>query len=174
MFVGLLVIFINRPQIPPGAQASIMTLPLPALTPSIMVKPVAMEAKPRSCQPVIQEIVAIAREESARTARTHGPSLEAIDRCVQREQRIDTTGCQSNFRIAERRFLAAEQTLCRDAHNDYVSEPIIVQRAFFDVYEHKSPYDSLDLMSDVIKRDLDSFQMATFDLIEVSSGYGVN
>jgi hypothetical protein len=165
----LLVVFTSRPQIPSGAQASIR----PSYTPPV-VKPVTVEAKPQSCRPVIQEIVAIAREESEQTVPTHGPSFSAIDRCVKREQRIDTSGCPANFRNAERRFVDAQQTLCRDAHDDYISDPLVVQRAFFDVYQHRSPYDSLDLMSDVIRRDLDVFQSATFDLIQVSETYGVN
>ena len=165
----LLVVFTSRPQMPSGAQASTPSSPPPA-----MVKPVTVQVKPQFCRPVIQEIVAIAREESERTVPTHGPSFAAIDRCVEREQRIDTSDCPANFRYAERRFVDAQQALCRDAHDDYISDPLVVQRAFFDVYEHRSPYDSLDLMSDVIRRDLDVFQSATFDLIQVSETYGVN
>ena len=166
----LLVVFTSRPQIPSGAQAGMTQQPAPPA----VVKHVAAQVKPQSCRPVIQEIVAIAREESERTVPMHGPSFAAIDRCVQREQGIDTSDCPANFRYAERRFVDAQQALCRDAHDDYISDPLVVQRAFFDVYEHRSPYDSLDLMSDVIRRDLDVFQSATFDLIQVSESYGVN
>ena len=50
----------------------------------------------------------------------------------------------------------------------------VVRRAFFDVYAHRSPYDTLDPMSEKIKRDLDTLQNATFDLIQVSTADGVN
>ena len=123
---------------------------------------------------MIDQIVSIARDESANTNQSAAESLAAIDQCVKQGQRIDTTRCPADFKMAESRFLAAEQSLCRDAHEDSRTDPDVVQRAFFDVYAHRSPYDTLDRMSDRVKRDLDAFQIATFDLIQVSASYGVN
>lgn len=156
----LLVVFTSRPQSLPSAQAS-----------SIFKTPAA-EIAPQACRPVIDQIVEIATDES--TISNEAPSLAAIGRCVHRQEQIDATGCPADFRIAESRFISAERSLYRDAFEDSVSDPDVIQRAFFDVYAHRSPYDTLDQMSDKIKSDLDIFQTAAFDLIEVSAGHGVN
>ncbi len=158
----LLVVFTSRPQSPSSAQAS----PISKTTTAAIT--------PQTCQPVIDEIVTIAKDESARPEPNNGLTLAGMDQCVRREEQIDTTGCPADFRMAENRFITAEQSLCRDAHADSASDAGVVRRAFFDVYSHRSPYDTLDPMSEKIKRDLDSFQTATFDLIQVSNADGVN
>jgi len=126
------------------------------------------------CQSVINQIVEIARQENSQTNLTSSQPLGGIDRCIAREERIDTSKCPSDFRDAESRFLDAERALGHDAHADSFSEPEAVRRAFFAVYCHRSPYDSLEKMSDTIKRDIDNFQSATFDLIQCSANNGVN
>jgi hypothetical protein len=158
----LLVVITSRPRTPSAAQAS-----------SISKTPTAVVA-PQRCQPVIDQIVDIASDESARANPNEGPPLAAIDQCVQRQEQIDITGCPADFRTAESRFLFAEQSLCRDAHEDLWSDRDVVQRAFFDVYAQRSPYDTLDQISNKIKHDLDVFQSAAFDLNQVSAGHGVN
>jgi hypothetical protein len=159
---GLVVVLASRPQSPPSAQAS----PISKTTTAA----IALKA----CGPVIDQIVTIAKDESARIEPNQGLTLAVIDQCVRWDEQVDTTGCPADFRMAENRFITAEQSLCRDAHNDSRSDPDVVRRAFFDVYAHRSPYDTLDPMSEKIKRDLDTFQNATFDLIQVSDADGVN
>jgi hypothetical protein len=158
----LLVVFTSRPKLPSSAQASPIS------------KTTTVSITPQACRPVIDQIVTIAKDENARTEPNQGLTLDAIDQCVRRDEQIDTTGCPADFRIAETRFITAQQTLSRDARADPVSDPEVVQRAFFDVYAHRSPYDTLDQMSPKIKRDLDIFQAATFDLIQISDADGVN
>jgi hypothetical protein len=156
----LLVVFTSRPQSPQSAQAS------------PIFKTSAAAIAPQACRPVIDQIVDIAKDES--TNPNEASSLAAIYQCVHRQEQIDATGCPADFRIAESRFISAEKSLYRDAFEDTASDPDVIQRAFFDVYAHRSPYDTLDQMSDKIKRDLDAFQTAAFDLIEISAGHGVN
>jgi hypothetical protein len=157
----LLVVFTSRPQFPHAAQASSVSKPAVAVT------------SPEACQAVVEQIVSIARDESAKTNLRGVQPLAVVDQCINRQEQIDTAGCPADFKIAERRFLSAEQSLCRDAQMDFNSNPDVVQRAFFAVYEHRSPYDTLDRMSDKIRRDLDIFQTAAFDFIQVSASYDV-
>jgi len=158
----LLVVFISRPQSLPSAQASTIS------------RTTTAAVVPQACWPVIDQIVTIAKDENARPEPNNGLTLAAMDQCVRREEQIDTTGCPADFRTVENRFITAEQSLCRDAQVDSASDPEVVRRAFFDVYAHQSPYDSLDPISQKIKRDLDTFQAATFDLIRISDADGVN
>ena len=158
----LLVVFTSRPQSPPAAQASLVSRTVTAV------------AAPEACQPVVDQIVRIAREENAKTNLGGVQSLAAIDQCVKRQEQIDINGCPADFKAAARQFLSAEQAICRDAHGDFGTDPYVVQRAFFDVYAHRSPYDSLDRMSDKIKRDIDLFQSATFDFVQVAESYSVH
>jgi hypothetical protein len=163
LFVALLFEFLsNRAPAPPAAQGGMISRTIS----SIENYPV--------CQPVIDQIVAIARDENGKMNPNGGQSLAAMDACIAREEKIDITRCPADFRMAESRFLSAERSLSRDAHADIWSEPNVVTRSFFDVYLHRSPYDSLDRMSDKIKSDVDKFQSATFDLIQVASKYDVN
>jgi hypothetical protein len=168
---ALIVIYADNRPSPPAAQASItapMILPTPG-TPQI-----AAPNTSQLCRPVIDQIVRIAKSESARACTNDAQALAVIDQCVKQEEQIDTRACPADFRNAVSRFVIAEWTLSRDAHRDSWSNPQIVRRAFFDVYNHKSPYDSLDQISDRMKRDIDVFQSATFDLIQVADSFGVN
>jgi hypothetical protein len=158
----LLVVLASRRESPSSAQASSIS------------KTTTAAVAPQGCGPVIDQIVNIAKDESACSEPDDGLTLAAMDQCVRREEQIDTTGCPADFRLAENRFITAEQSLCRDAHVDSASDPDVVRRAFFDVYAHRSPYDTLDQISEKIKRDLDIFQNAAFDLNRVSDADSVN
>jgi hypothetical protein len=161
--VSCLLIFLsNRSPVPQTAQAGLIS----GAVRQIENHPV--------CQPVIDQIGEISREESTKVDLRGPETLAQVDECIAREQAIDLSRCPSDFRLAETNFLAAQRILCRDAHTDIFSEPNVVTRAYFDVYAHRSPYDSLDRMSDRMKRDVDVFQAATFDFLQVSARYGVN
>jgi hypothetical protein len=162
LVTAMLAVFVTRPQSPQAADAN--SLPMTSIS----------TAGPQGCRSVIDQIVSIAKDENVRANLTSAPPLAAVVQCVTRQEKIDTTGCPADFRLAVSRFISAEQSLSRDAREDSGSDADVVRRAFFDVYAHRSPYDTLDRMSDKIKRDLDIFQSATFDLIQVSSAYGVN
>jgi hypothetical protein len=158
----LLVVFSSRPQAPAAAQAK------PAF------KTPTADVSPQACQPVLDQIVNIAREESGRTDPSDAKSLAALDQCIQRQEQVETKGCPADFTETEQKFLSAERSLCRDAHADSSCDGYAVQRAFFDVYADRSPYDSLDPLSDKIKHDLDAFQSAAVDFNQICANYGVN
>lgn len=165
---ALIVVFADNRPSPPAAQASV--------APSSTVQ--ASQAVPAAgsafCRPVVEQIVRIAHDENSQPDLSDTQALTAIDSCVKRQELIDTRKCPADFRTAVSRFIVAEWSLTRDAHRDGFSDPQVVRRAFFDVYNHRSPYDSLDRMSDRMKRDIDLYQSAMFDLIETAASYGVD
>lgn len=163
MFVSCLLLYLsNRSPAPETAQAAMFGRAVDSLQ------------NYSFCQPAMDQIARIVQEESNQLSSPAANPLNSVDECIAREQRIDIARCPADFRIAITNLLASQRTLIRDARSDAQSDPGVVARAFFDVYAHRSPYDSLDRMSDRIRRDIDLFQSAAFDLIQAAAKYGVN
>jgi hypothetical protein len=165
---------ISRPAPEPAEASRVIASPSmqPIQQPRVSAEP-AISAEPTisPCQYSINQIVGIVKDEHGRIDRSQ--PLAAIDRCVARQDQIDFSRCPRDFQIAAADFVQAEKILCRDAHIDAYTEPQVIEHAFFAVYAHQSPYDSLDRMSDRMKRDVDNFQSAAFNLIEASSNHDV-
>lgn len=99
--------------------------------------------------------------------------MAALDECVSQERQIDNSKCPADFRIAEMRFVSAEDSLLLHAKMDSGNQSDVALKAVFDIFKHKSPDDYADKVSDEMKQDLDDIQSARLDLIQIALSYGV-
>jgi hypothetical protein len=126
----------------------------------------------QACQTVMNKMNAIHQAAWSEKLNGQATQLSAMDDLVCRESQIDTANCPADFRRAEARFVAAQNTLSVDAHMDYQNNGNCAFRAMFD---HDSARYSLHLAadaSDAMRRDLQQTRDAAEDFDQMAARYG--
>jgi hypothetical protein len=126
----------------------------------------------QACQSVMNQLHAISQAAWNEKQNGEATELSAMDDLVSRESQIDTAKCPADFRRAEARFVAAQNTLSVDAHMDYQNNGDCAFRATFD---NDSAQYSLHLAanaSDGMKRDLQQAQNAAQNFGQIAVKYG--
>jgi hypothetical protein len=125
------------------------------------------------CQAVIDRLGVVQQIVGDEVASGKLKPLAALDECVAQERRIDNSKCPEDFRIAEMRFVSAEDSLLRHAKMDPGNRTDLALAAVFDIVAHKSRFNYANWVSDEMKQDLDDIQSARRDLIQIALNYGV-
>jgi hypothetical protein len=126
----------------------------------------------QACQAVMNQMHAVRQTAWNEKLNGQATQLSAMDDLVSRESQIDTAKCPADFRRAEARFAASQDTLSVDAHMDYQQNGDCAFRAMFD---HDSAQYSSHLAanaSDAMKRDLQQARDAAQDFEQIAAKYG--
>lgn len=135
-----------------------------------------------ACQAVLSQIVTIQQilidEKRSRTIKSQTPMGEL----VAQESRIDTSKCPTDFRMAELRFVTAEDAMCMHTHMDKTGNAEELLDAAMGTVATKglsagkslqSWNDYNEKITDEQKQDLANMQSALLDLSQVAMKYGV-
>jgi hypothetical protein len=136
----------------------------------------------QACQAVVVQLATIQRivleEKQSRTIKPQA----ANDELVAQEYRIDTSKCPTDFRMAELRFVTAEDSARIHAHMDRTGKAEEILGAAVSVYatgglaaprsiQSWNAYN--EKIADEQKQDLANIQSAFLDFAQVAMSYGV-
>jgi hypothetical protein len=165
-------VFCGRESVPQTAQAA---------TPPPQANVVSAETT-QVCQAVVDQLATIQRivleEKRSRTIKPQA----ANDELVAQEYRIDTSKCPTDFRMAELRFVTAEDSARIHAHMDRTGKAEEILGAAVSLYATgglsapksiRSWNDYNEKIADEQKQDLANMQSAFLDFAQVAMSYGV-
>jgi hypothetical protein len=129
---------------------------------------------PQACKAVMGKLDAIRQTVWNRHTDGNSSQLTAIDDLVSQQSEVDTIQCPAEFRAAEARFMAAENTLAVDAHIDFAKNGDASFRALFHSDSHQFPPDLLTNGPEAIKADLAAAHTAAENFEKVAAKFAAN
>lgn len=126
----------------------------------------------QACQAVMNQMNAIRQTAWNEKLAGQATQLSAMDDLVSRESQIDTAKCPADFRRAEARFVAAQNTLSVDAHMDYQQNGDCAFRAMFDNDSAQYSFHLAADASTAMKRDLQQARNASDAFAQMAAKYG--
>jgi hypothetical protein len=128
----------------------------------------------QACKDVLGKLDEIRQTVSDQHANGHSAPLTAIDDLVSQQSEVGTIQCPAEFRAAEARFMAAENTLAVDAHIDFTKNGDAAYRALFCSGSQQFPPDLLTNAPQGMKNDLNAAQTAQTNFEQVAAKFTTN
>jgi hypothetical protein len=126
----------------------------------------------QACEAVINQLDAIHQAIWNEKVNGQATQMTAMDDLVNKQSQVDTAQCPADFRAAEARFMAAQNTLAVDAHIDSAKNGEAAFRAMFDNDSNRYSQDLAASASDGLKADLAAAKTAADNFHQLTAKYG--